>query len=54
MAPGLPDLVDCARLAEEAAVLERVYELAELSRLRDVLAAPGVSEVHAGICARCR
>jgi uncharacterized protein len=43
MAPGLPDLVDCARLAEEAAVLERVYELAELSRLRDVLAAPGGS-----------
>jgi uncharacterized metal-binding protein YceD (DUF177 family) len=40
MAPGLPDLVDCARLAEEAAVLERVYELGELGRLRDLLAAP--------------
>ena len=46
MAAGLPDLVDCARLAEEAAVLERVYELGELSRLRDFLAeAQGV--VHA-------
>jgi uncharacterized protein len=41
MAPGLPDLVDCVRLAEESAVLERVYELGELGRLRDLLAAPG-------------
>jgi uncharacterized protein len=37
MASGLPDLVDCARLAEEAAVLERVYELSSLPRLADVL-----------------
>lgn len=37
MASGLPDLVDCARLASEEAVLERTYELAELSRLRDFL-----------------
>jgi uncharacterized protein len=37
MAPGLPDLVDCARLAVENAVVERVYDLAELPRLRDVL-----------------
>ena len=34
MAAGLPDLVDCARLAEDAAVLERVYELSDLPRLR--------------------
>jgi len=40
MAPALPDRVDCARLAEEAAVLVRVYELAELARLKDVLAEP--------------
>ena len=40
MAAGLPDLVDCLRLAEEAAVLERVYELGDLPRLRDVLAGP--------------
>jgi uncharacterized protein len=40
MAAGLPDLVDCARLAEEAAVLERVYELRELTRLKDLLAEP--------------
>ena len=33
MAAGLPDLVDCARLAEDAAVLERVYELGALPRL---------------------
>ncbi len=46
MAAGLPDLVDCVRLAEEAAVLERSYELRELSRLREFLAqAQGV--VHA-------
>ena len=41
MAAGLPDLVDCARLAEDGASLKRVYELAELPRLNDVLAAPG-------------
>jgi uncharacterized protein len=37
MAAGPPDLVDCAQLAGDAAVLERVYELADLGRLRDVL-----------------
>ena len=40
MAAGLPDLVDCARLAEDGAVLERVYDLSELPRLQDVLAEP--------------
>ena len=46
MAAGLPDLVDCVRLAEEAAVLERSYELRELPRLKEFLAQPqGV--VHA-------
>jgi uncharacterized protein len=38
MASGLSDRVDCARLAADAAVLERVYPLSELSRLRDLLA----------------
>jgi uncharacterized protein len=37
MAAGPPDRVDCALLAEEAAVIERVYELADLGRLADVL-----------------
>jgi uncharacterized protein len=37
MAPGLPDRVDCAHLADEAAVLERVYPLGELPRLQDLL-----------------
>ena len=46
MAAGLPDLVDCARLAEDAAVLERVYELRELPRLQDVLAEPA-GRLHA-------
>ena len=32
MAAGLPDLVDYARLAEEAAVLERTYELHDANR----------------------
>ncbi len=32
--------VDCERLAAQAAVLERVYELGELPRLRDLLAEP--------------
>jgi uncharacterized protein len=41
MAAGLPDLVDCARLAEDAAVLERVYGLGELPRLQDLLAQTG-------------
>jgi uncharacterized metal-binding protein YceD (DUF177 family) len=38
MAPGLPDRVDCTRLAEDGTVLERVYELSALPRLRDSLA----------------
>ena len=38
MAPGLPDRVDCARLAEEAAVLVRVYALSDLPRMQDLLA----------------
>lgn len=38
MPAGLPDRVDCARLAEEGAALTRVYPLRELSRLKDVLA----------------
>ncbi len=40
MAAGSPDLVDCARLAEEAAALRRDYALSELPRLKDVLAEP--------------
>ena len=40
MAAGLPDLVDCTRLAEDAAVIERVYALKELPRLQDLLATP--------------
>src|SRR5476649_1897142 len=40
MATGLPDLVDCAHLAEEALTLRRDYELGELPRLRDLLAEP--------------
>ncbi len=47
MAPGLPDRVDCARLADDAAVLERVYALGELPRLQDLLADPDGS-VRAG------
>jgi uncharacterized protein len=38
MAAALPDRVDCARLAEDGAVLERVYPLGEMPRLRDLLA----------------
>jgi uncharacterized protein len=38
MAPGLPDRVDCAHLADDAVVLERVYTLGEMPRLRDLLA----------------
>jgi uncharacterized protein len=41
MAAGLPDLVDCARLAEDAAVIERVYRLSELPRLQELLAQNG-------------
>jgi len=40
MAAGLPDLVDYARLAEEAAVLERTYQLRDLPRLKELLAQP--------------
>src|ERR1700691_1716475 len=38
MASGPSDRVDCARLAADAAVLERVYPLSELSRVKDFLA----------------
>jgi uncharacterized protein len=38
MAPGLPDRVDCAHLADDAVVLERVYPLGDMPRLRDLLA----------------
>ena len=38
MASGSTDRVDCARLAEDAAGLERVYALSELPRLQDLLA----------------
>jgi uncharacterized protein len=61
MAAGLPDLVDCVRLADETAVLERVYDLGELPRLRDLLDEPrgtvratfGFAKLangHAGAC----
>lgn len=39
MARGSQDLVDCARLAEESATLERAYALQDLPRLQDLLAA---------------
>jgi uncharacterized protein len=38
MPPGLPDRVDYERLAEDAAVLQRVYPLGDLPRLQDLLA----------------
>jgi uncharacterized protein len=38
MAPGLPDRVDCAHLADNAVVLERVYPLGAMPRLQDLLA----------------
>jgi uncharacterized protein len=38
MAPGLPDRVDCAHLADDSVVLERVYPLGDMPRLRDLLA----------------
>jgi uncharacterized metal-binding protein YceD (DUF177 family) len=38
MSAGLPDLVDCARLAEGEARLRRVYEFGELPRLGGLLA----------------
>jgi uncharacterized protein len=40
MAAGLPDLVDCTRLAEAEALLRRDYELGGLPRVRDLLAEP--------------
>jgi uncharacterized protein len=38
MSAGLPDRVDCERLADDKAALQRVYELRELPRLQDLLA----------------
>jgi uncharacterized protein len=38
MASAPSDRVDCARLAADATVLERVYPLNELARLKDLLA----------------
>src|ERR1700688_4683434 len=38
MAPGLPDRVDCAHLADNRVMLERVYPLGEMPRLQDLLA----------------
>ena len=38
MPAGLPDRVDCVRLAKEGATLERDYVFAELARLQDRLA----------------
>ncbi|HUX73186.1 MAG TPA: YceD family protein [Steroidobacteraceae bacterium] len=37
MARGLPDIVDCGRLALEGVTLDRVYALADLPRMRDLL-----------------
>jgi uncharacterized metal-binding protein YceD (DUF177 family) len=52
MAEGLPDLIDCTRLAEDAAVLERVYALDELPRLKDLLAGPSLSKTAGALHAR--
>jgi uncharacterized protein len=38
MASGLPDRVECARLAEDGVLLEREYRLSEMDRLQDFLA----------------
>jgi uncharacterized protein len=38
MPAGLQDLVDCARLAEDGAEIERDYALRELPRVQDMLA----------------
>ena len=40
MAPALPDRVDCAHLADNAVVLERVYPLGAMPRLQDLLVDP--------------
>jgi uncharacterized metal-binding protein YceD (DUF177 family) len=45
MPAGLPDKVDCERLAREAAVVERLYQWSELHRLQDLLA-DGRDAVH--------
>jgi uncharacterized protein len=37
MASGSPDRVECARLAQDAAVLDRVYSLSQMDRLQDLL-----------------
>jgi uncharacterized protein len=37
MESGSPDLVDCMLLAERAAALHRVYDLADLPRIQDLL-----------------
>ncbi|MEP6547437.1 MAG: YceD family protein [Gammaproteobacteria bacterium] len=47
MAPGLPDRVDCAQLAENSVVLERVYPLQSMPRLQDLLA-----DAHGSVRAR--
>jgi uncharacterized protein len=47
MAPGLPDRVDCAHLADDAVTLERVYSLGEMPRLKDLLA-----DAHGSVRAR--
>jgi uncharacterized protein len=52
MAPGLPDRVDCARLADEGAVLERVLPLATLPRLRDLLAESPMAEGQGSVAAK--
>jgi uncharacterized metal-binding protein YceD (DUF177 family) len=44
---GSPDLVDCTRLAEEGAMLERVYGLGELNRLKGLLVAEPQGTVRA-------
>ena len=36
----MPELVDCDRLAEDATLLERVYELGSFARIADALAEP--------------
>ena len=38
MTAGLPDLVDCAQLADDEALLARVYLLGAMPRLQDLLA----------------
>lgn len=40
MASGLRETVDCERLAQEGETLDRVYALADLPRLQDLLADP--------------